>query len=156
MPINDGTGIMPGVACRACIHLVPEEGIDPCPWGNSKYPDKITMFLGDDFIVGNTCHSYLSYEDIGLEADSENSLVKTAATMTESQLKVALYRKVMALKEKDRNKLYNYWDYLLPSDYAEEMVDETTGTAPKQKDKKRKKKRERNKFDDGFKRKKGD
>ena len=156
MPIDDGTGIMPGEACRACIHLVPENGIEPCPWGNSKYPNKFTMFLGDDFIIGNKCHKYTTYDDIGLEAYKKTNMIKQASKMTDGQLNVSLYRKIMALDDKERKKIFKYWDYLFPSDYAREMVDETNGTKAKNKKKKKEENEEKNKFEDGFKRKKGD
>lgn len=156
MPIDDGTGIMPGTACRACIHLVPEDGVAPCPWGNSLYPDKYTMFLGDDGIIGNKCHQYVTYDDIGIESNKKQDMIKQASKMSDTQLNVALYRKVTALDEKERKKLFKYWDYLFPSDYAGEMVDDINGTETKQKNKKRKKTREINKFDDGFKQRKGE
>jgi len=159
MPVNDGRGVMPGEICRGCIRLIPEDKIiEVCPWGNSSYPNQTTMFLGDDRIVGNVCHSYISYSEIEMAASSNNDMIKKAANMNDLQLKTSLYRKIMALPVKERNKMYQYWDYLLPSEYAAEMVDDTIGTAPRQKDKKedkkKDKKKEQNKFYDGFKEKK--
>lgn len=150
MPIDDGSGVNVGSICEGCIHLRPMDGVPSCPYGNSQWPDKKLFFVGEDSTPGSKCHVYKTYDDIGIEAKS-NSIKKNASKMSDSELNVSLYRKVLALDEKNQKKLYNYWDFLFPSDYAEDMVTDTNESGPKNKPHKRKKKRERNVFDDGFK-----
>ena len=154
MPIDDGTGVLVGEICEGCVRLRPLEGINPCPYGNSQWPDKKTFFVGEDGTPGSKCHKYVTFDDIGIEADMNKTMIKEASKMTNSKLNIELYKLVRALNEKERKKLYKYWDYLFPSEYANKMVDDTIDTGTK--NKKRKKKTEHNKFDDGFKRKKGE
>jgi hypothetical protein len=142
MPVDDGSGVLVGEICESCIHLRPIEGVAPCPYGNSQWPDKKTVFVGEDGTPGSKCHQYVNYDDIGIEA-GKTGMKKQASKMSESELNVNLYRKVLALDEKNRNKLFHYWDYLFPNEYAKQMVTdevETGGVSLRKKKIKHKKK----------------
>ena len=137
--------IMPGEICKSCIRLFPADGISPCPWGNSKYPYKTTLYVGEDGTPGSLCHEYKTYEDIGVESQKKTTL--KVESMTDSQLNVEIYRKIQALKTKDMEKLFGYWHYLFPDDYAKDMVtdsNESEQRKPKTKPKEKK-------FEDRFK-----
>jgi len=151
MPIDDGSGVLPGAICEACVHLRPMEGIVPCPYGNSQWADRKSAFVGEDGTPGSKCHVYKTFDDIGVEAEENVLMIKKASKMTDTELNVSLYRKFSSLDEKQQKKFFNYWDYILPSDYAKDMATDTVETGPKNKPHKKTRKNERNKFDDGFK-----
>ena len=151
--------VQPGEICKSCIHLSSAEGIPPCPWGNGSCVDetgnfKTTMFVGEDGTPGSLCDHYKTYEDIGIEIVSQQNRIKKVAEMSDNALNVALYRKVHALNDKERNKLFGFWDYIYPSEYAKEMVTDKNETEQKKSKSNKNTKSKTNKFPDEFKQKK--
>lgn len=147
--------INPGEICKSCIHLTPAEGIPPCPWGNGEFVDEVgsfktTMFVGEDGTPGSLCDHYKTYEDIGVEMVAHQNRIKKTAEMTDSQLNVSIYKKIMALSEKERNKLFGFWNYIYPTEYAKQMVGDKNETEAKRPPKKKGKEKV-NKFPEEFK-----
>jgi hypothetical protein len=147
--------VLPGEICKSCIHLVPSDGIPPCPWGNGECVDgdgnfKTTMFVGEDGSPGSLCDNYKTYDDIGVEMVARQNSIRKTAEMTDSQLNVQLYKKIMALNEKERKKLFGFWDYIYPTEYAKQMVGDKNETEQKKPEKK-KGKQKTNKFPEEFK-----
>jgi len=161
MPINEGNKILPGEICESCIHLRPMDGIPPCPNGNNLYPDHKSLFVGEDRTPGSLCGYYKTFEDIGIEAETSSMKREASSFIKESQLNMALYRKIRAMSDKDQKKFFKYWDYLFPSEYAEEMTTDKVETKQREKRKphkkneiKKEKDKDKSKFEDTFKTKK--
>lgn len=150
MPLNDGTGVTPGEICLSCGLYMARE----CPYGNHNKVSTL-MFTAE---INGVCMLYQSVEE-GFQvaySNIKNKIKKEAEMMTDSDLNVVLYRKIMALDDKNRKKLYNYWEYMFPkseNDFAKEMVSDKNESKQKNinKDKKKQKTRNtQNKFPEPF------
>lgn len=150
MPIvNKGENtVTPGTICYSCIKLETGE----CPYGN-KYGQSTLTFQGDPGT--NTCGYYEQYPEgtWDIAASGDEKMKKLASKMSEAQLNMALYKKIMALGQDQAKRLFNYWSRVYPPGYADDMTtdyNETRqhdtsdkSTPPKGEFKKRKKKIEK-------------
>lgn len=139
MPINDGTWVRPGEICKAsCMHYY----VPDCPFGVHKI--KSTLDYKVPFANG-LCPYYLkeTEDDIlveeMLQASPKNILVKEANKFTDSELDITIYRLIRSASAKTQKKLFEYWRYLFPDEYAAEMVDDINLSGQKAKRKKEKK-----------------
>lgn len=142
MPIHDGNSVTVGEICFSCgLYQVKE-----CPYNNHLKQSSL-QFEGD---ISNKCAYYQSFDD-DIIIESQNNIKKTAQEhlkISEKELNMALYRRVLAMENKDRKKFCNYWSIIQPDDYAEKMSDDkNTSTQKKTKEEPKRK----GKFDDGFK-----
>lgn len=119
MPIvNKGENtVTPGTICYSCVKLETGE----CPYGN-KYGQSTLTFKGDPGT--NTCAYYESYpEDTwGAWASGDENMKKMAEKMSEAQLNMSLYRKIIALDSNEAKKLFNYWSRVYPPGYSDDMT----------------------------------
>ncbi len=155
-PVNDGTGVTPGEICLSCgLYMVKE-----CPYGNHKKVSTL-MFTAE---INGVCMQYQSVED-GFQvaySKKQKQLKKESKMMTNSDLDVSLYRKIMALDNKNRKKLYKYWEYIFPkneNDFAKDLVSDENES--KQQNTKREKGKQKirnkqNRFPEPFRAKKGE
>jgi hypothetical protein len=109
-----------------------------CPYGNNK-KQSVLEFSADP---NGTCQYYKSLDEV---------LAGSKTMIKEADLNIQLYRQIKALNEKSRNRLFNYWSYLFPKDYAREMVTDDVETGAKNKPTPKEKRT--NRFDDNFKKK---
>lgn len=127
MPVvnKGGNTVTPGTICYSCIKLETGE----CPYGN-KYGQSTIVFKGDPGT--NTCSYFEQYpeETWGVYAEGENKMEKYASKMTEAQLNLSLYKKVMALGENEAKKLFNYWSRVYPPSYADDMTEDENQSIP--------------------------
>lgn len=150
MPVvnKGGNTVTPGSICYSCIKLETGE----CPYGN-KYGQSTLTFRGDPGT--NTCGYYESYPEGTWDtcASGDERMKKTASKMSEAQLNMALYKKIMGLGKDEAKRLFNYWSRVYPPSYADDMTTdyvetiqhdvEDKKTPPKGEFKKRKKKIEK-------------
>lgn len=132
MPVNLGKGVAPGHLCFSCAMYA------ECPYGNNK-KQSVLEFSADP---NGTCQYYKSLDEV---------LAGSKTMIKEADLNIQLYRQIKALNEKSRNRLFNYWSYLFPKDYAREMVTDDVETGAKNKPTPKEKRT--NRFDDNFKKK---
>jgi len=112
MPINETPNtVTVGKICLFCTFFATKE----CPYKNHN-KKSITAFTGD---IRGKC---IFYDPIAVMANEGNKMVKQACNMDNSELNINLFKKVMSLNKTERKKLFDYWDYIYPSDYAEDMV----------------------------------
>jgi len=147
MPVvNKGTNVVtPGTICYSCIKLETGE----CPYEN-KYEQSTLTFKGDPGT--NTCSYYEPYPEGTWDTygSGDKIMEKVASKMSEAQLNLALYKKIMALGGDQAKRLFNYWSRIYPPGYADDMTTdyvetnqhdtEDKKTPPKGEFKKRKKK----------------
>ena len=120
MPVNETPNtITVGRICMFCVLFATGE----CPYKNHE-KRYITMFTGD---IRGKC---IFYEPI-TEAKSDKNMGKTAKDMNDFELNKSLFRKISVLCQKDRDKLFGYWNYLFPENYAEDMVTDDNETKQK-------------------------
>lgn len=119
MPVNETVNtVTVGRICLSCTFFATKE----CPYKNHD-KQSITTFTGD---IRGKC---IFYDPIAEAAASrEGAMIKKACDMKDSELNIDLFKKVMALTSKDRKKLFEYWDYIYPADYAEDMVTDDVET----------------------------
>ena len=141
MPIvNKGINtVTPGTICYSCVKLETGE----CPYKN-KYGESTLTFKGDDGT--NTCGYYEQYPEGTWDnfASGDKRMEKVASKMSEAQLNMALYKKIMALDQNDAKKLFNYWSRIYPPGYSDDMVTDYNET--KQHDTSEKKTPEKGEF----------
>jgi len=119
MPVNEGPlTVTVGEICLSCVYYA----TGSCPYGNHKISSSL-YFKGD---IRGKCNEFSPI----VEARS-NKMNKTAENMKDSQLNVELYRKIMALSDKEREKVIGYWDKLFPHEYSVDMATDDVETCPK-------------------------
>lgn len=119
MPINETPNtVTVGQICYSCILFASEA----CPYGNHKKTSSLE-FKGD---IRGKCSLF---QEI-VEAKSKK-MIKSAQQMTDDELNISLYRKIMAMSNKEKGKFIGYWDKLFPTEYAEEMGDESNKSKQK-------------------------
>jgi len=126
MPLsNKGTPntVTPGQICYGCINL--QAGT--CPYGN-KFGDSTLNFKGHP--GSGTCEFFTPYPEQYAEGNKMKKV--SAKDLKEAQLNMSLYKKVMALSESNRNRLFDYWKKIYDDDprYASELVTDYVETAP--------------------------
>lgn len=118
MPIYDRNNtVTVGHICLSCALYLQKI----CPYGNHLRAEengspRVLEFEGEPGT--NKCHVYNPV----VEANKNNKMIKSAKLMKESELNVALFKKISTLNQEDRKKLFNYWNYLFPDEFAEDMV----------------------------------
>lgn len=127
MPVEEGPNtVTVGTICYGCALYQTKE----CPYGNHNKTSAMD-FKGD---IRGKCNFYQPVYE--LLAQGNGKMQKLAASeMNDSQLNVELYRKVMAMSDEDRGKVFNYWKILFPEDYAEDMADDDIDSGQKGVDK---------------------
>lgn len=111
MAVNETPGtITVGQICLGCALLITRQ----CPYKN-HLRTQVTQFQGD---IRGKCTYYIS----AVEAKGERDMIKEANMIKESELNVSLYKKIFALNENQRNKLFDYWEHIFPKEYASDMV----------------------------------
>jgi hypothetical protein len=156
-PVNKGNGVRPGEICFSCGYYLSKT----CPFKNHLKSSTLEFTTNR---VDGLCLQYMEVEEdlsnvrVG---ENENKMIKNAALMKDSELNIELFKKIRALKEKEQKKLYVYWEYLFPKEYAADMVtnnnesiqhdNDSKGKLESQKTREeRKKDLRKNKFTDNF------
>lgn len=140
-----------GHVCLSCALLATGQ----CPYGNHKKA-KVTEFKGD---IRGKCTHYINIGEVAWPtASGEDRMTKEAQVIEDAKLNVSLFKKISNLNDRQRQHLFSYWDYIFPSEYASDMVDEEVKTQqdslkPKPKVKKDKDKKEKKNDDDKHKKK---
>jgi len=150
MPINDGSGVLPGAICASCAKM---QNLS-CPWGNHLKTSTLTYKSGPNGV----CMDYAAVEnmedfDLSTITGGSEKMKKQAAKMTDSELNVSIYRQIKALNQTEQRKLFNYWQSLFPKDFAKDMVTDSNESGSKNVDdpkKRTKKKKEKKKEDVKF------
>ena len=119
MPVNESPlTVTVGEICFSCAYYA----TGSCPYGNHKIASSM-YFKGD---IRGKCNEFSPI----VEARS-NKMKKTAENMKDSQLNVEIYRKIMAVSDKERDKVIGYWDKLFPHEYSVDMATDDIETGPK-------------------------
>ena len=140
MHVHDENSVTVGNICFSCGRYQ----VKQCPYNNHLKQSSL-QFEGD---IANKCSYYVSLdEDVIIECDNKK-MKKSSNKMTEKELNIALYRRVLAMEDKDRKKLWNYWSQIYPDDYANKMSDDKNESKQK---KKKESPKSKNKFQDDFK-----
>lgn len=120
MPVNESPNcVTVGSVCLGCALLITRQ----CPYKN-HLRTQVTQFQGD---IRGKCTYYIS----AVEAKGERDMIKEANMIKESELNVSLYKKIFALNEHQRSKLFDYWGHIFPQEYAEDMVTDDVETIQK-------------------------
>lgn len=130
---KDNNTVSPGHICLSCIKFAQGK----CDWGN-KPGQSVLTFVGDNRDKLSDCSKYIPLDaDLRvIHVSKENPMLKKAEKMKDSDLNMALYRKIRAMNDKQKEKLFVFWNSLFPTEYAAEMVDDENGTKAKNKEKK--------------------
>ncbi len=108
-----------GHVCLSCALFATKT----CPYKNHERT-QVSQFQGD---IRGKCTYYMSVA----EANGANDMIKEANVIKEADLNVAIYKKLYALSDSQRNKLFDYWGYLFPEKYAHDMVTDTNESKQK-------------------------
>lgn len=118
MPLKETPNtVTVGSICFSCALFATAQ----CPFKNHLREGRVSTFRGD---IRGKCHYFISIA----EASGERDMKREASILQEAQLNVELYQKMAKLTEKQRGKMFEYWDKIYPSDYAEDMVTDENET----------------------------
>jgi len=118
MPLKETPNtITVGSICLSCALYATAQ----CPYNNHLREGRLSAFRGD---IRGKCHYYISIA----EASGNRDMKKEASILREAQLNVEIYKKIANLTDKQRSKLFDYWDKILPPEYAEDMVTDKNET----------------------------
>jgi len=142
MPVQETANtVTVGSICLSCALYATKT----CPYGNHQRAS-VGQFQGD---IRGKCIYYMPITEAkDNKMVKESSIDKESAILKESDLNISLFKKLYAMPDKQREKLFEFWDKIFPSDYAAEMVTDDIETGQwyinfkppkKMKDKKRKK-----------------
>jgi hypothetical protein len=156
MPINKGNGVLVGEICKSCGQYAART----CRFNTYKI-DSTLEYKTDR--PDNLCMEYQPIEEdlSSIQLGSNEKMKKEARLLKDTELNIELYKKIKAMKDDERKKLFVYWEHLFPKDYAKEMVTDHNESAQKQPDskgkleslktrKERKDEQRKNKFPDSF------
>lgn len=131
MPIyeNENT-VTVGSICQSCGLLL----IKQCPY-NNHLKNNTLEYKGD---IRGKCIYYETVEEdyAAEEFAGNNSWYKFSNKEPEKNLNIELFKKIAKLDEKSQQRMFSYWKYLFPPNYAEQMITDKVETKPKNRIKK--------------------